>query len=43
LSPCIDQEGFMLWFDDYKQLNGMDDDVQVEFNDDKHSFQITRR
>ena len=30
----IDREEFILWFNDYKQLNGLDDDVQVEMNDD---------
>ncbi|CAF4436169.1 unnamed protein product, partial [Adineta steineri] len=39
-SSPVDRQGFILWFNDYKQLNGLYDDAEVEFNEDNHIFQI---
>ncbi|CAF1302260.1 unnamed protein product [Adineta steineri] len=39
-SSPVDRQGFILWFKDYKQLNGLYDDAEVEFNEDNHIFQI---
>ncbi|CAF4238119.1 unnamed protein product, partial [Adineta steineri] len=33
-SSPVDRQGFILWFNDYKQLNGLYDDAEVEFNED---------
>lgn len=41
-SPCIDQQRFVSWFDDYKQLNGLDDHIQVEFSFDNRMLCISQ-
>ncbi|CAF4049684.1 unnamed protein product [Rotaria sordida] len=40
-SSHIDRQTFILWFNDYKQLNGLSDDVQVEFNDHNNILDIS--
>ncbi|CAF1222734.1 unnamed protein product [Rotaria sordida] len=37
----IDRQTFILWFNDYKQLNGLSDNVQVEFNDHNNILDIS--
>ncbi|CAF0788505.1 unnamed protein product [Adineta ricciae] len=39
-NPCINQQQFISWFDDYKALNGLDDHAQVEFSDTNHQINI---
>ncbi len=37
----LDQQGFLLWFNDYKILNGLNTRVQVEFGDEDNRLHIS--
>lgn len=37
----INQEEFLLWFNDYKSLNGLNNRVQVEFGDEDNRLHIS--
>ena len=37
----INQEEFLLWFNDYKLLNGLNNRVQVEFGDGDNRLHIS--
>jgi len=41
LNASIDDQGFQLWFNDYKLLNGLNNRVQVEFGDERNRLHIS--
>ncbi len=41
LNASIDHQGFQLWFNDYKLLNGLNNRVQVEFGDEYNRLHIS--
>jgi hypothetical protein len=40
-NACIDQETFLLWFNEYKLLNGLNNKAQVEFGDEDNRLHIS--